>query len=270
MTRFLQILFEIDIAIAEGRLGFRLRGVHGDLEILLGQRHLHAAPTTSRRRLDDDRIADIGSDLAGFRNVADAALGTGHHWNAEFLCCQLGGDLVAHDADMLGTRSDELDAVLAQDVGKARILGEKPVAGMNGFRPGNFTRRDDGGNVEITVAGRRWSDAHAFVGQPDVHRIGVGGRMHSHRLDAELAAGAQHAKGNFAPIGDEDLVEHGLLDRHERFAVFNRMSGIDEDVRDLARTRRMELVHRLHRFDDEECLAFLHHRTDFDEIRRTR
>src|SRR5688572_801050 len=38
----------------------------------------------------------------------------------------------------------------------------------------------------------------------------VGRGMHGHRLDAELAAGAQDPERDLAPIGDYDFVEHGL------------------------------------------------------------
>jgi hypothetical protein len=38
--------------------------------------------------------------------------------------------------------------------------------------------------------------------------------MHGHRLDAELAARAQNAQGDFAAIRDDDLVEHGTARRY--------------------------------------------------------
>jgi hypothetical protein len=41
-----------------------------------------------------------------------------------------------------------------------------------------------------------------------MHGVGVGGGMHRDGGDAELLAGAQHAKRNLAAIGYEDLVEH--------------------------------------------------------------
>ena len=147
--------------------------------------------------------------MRGLGDVADAAFGARHHRNAKLLGGALGGDLVAHDADVFGTGADELDAMLGEDIGEAGVLRQEAVARMHGFGAGDLAGRDDGRNVEIAVARRRRADAHALVGQPHMHGIGVGGRMHGHRLDAEFAAGAQHAKGDFAPVGDEDLVEHG-------------------------------------------------------------
>ena len=46
-----------------------------------------------------------------------------------------------------------------------------------------------------------------------MHRVGVGGRMHGDRRDAELLRGAQDAQRDFAAIGDEDFVEHCAVRR---------------------------------------------------------
>ena len=62
--------------------------------------------------------------------------------------------------------------------------------------------------VEIGFAGRRRTDADAGIGEADVHRLGVGGRMDRDGLDADLAAGADDPERDLAAIGDQDLVEH--------------------------------------------------------------
>ena len=47
-----------------------------------------------------------------------------------------------------------------------------------------------------------------FVGELDMHRIRVGGRMDRDGRNAEFLGGAQNAQGDFAAIGDQDFVEH--------------------------------------------------------------
>src|SRR5690242_21774124 len=79
MAWLLEILLEIDIAIAESRLGFGLRGLDGVLELRFAARHLHAAPTATRRCLDQHRIADVLGDAAGLADFIDAAIRSGHH-----------------------------------------------------------------------------------------------------------------------------------------------------------------------------------------------
>jgi hypothetical protein len=72
-----------------------------------------------------------------------------------------------------------------------------------------------------------------------MHGVGVGGGMHGDRLDAELLAGAQHAKGDLAAVGDQDFLEHApvfpaLFDHDERHAVFDRLRILDENRLDRA------------------------------------
>jgi hypothetical protein len=63
----------------------------------------------------------------------------------------LGFDLVAHQADVLGLRADEMQIMLGEDFGEAGILGQEAVAGMHRIRPGDFARREQRGDVEIRV-----------------------------------------------------------------------------------------------------------------------
>src|SRR6185312_14344661 len=56
-----------------------------------------------------------------------------------------------------------------------------------------------------------------------------------------------------------------LLDDDERLAVFHRLCILDEDARDGAGAMRRDLVHGLHRFDDEQGLALGDLGADLDE-----
>ena len=112
---------------------------------------------------------------------------------------------------MLGPRADEVHAVLAQDLGEARILGQEAVARMHRVGAGDLAGGEQPRHVEIALARGRRADAHAFVGEPHMHGVGVGGRMHRHGRDAELLAGAQHPQRDLAAVGDQDLFEHQSL-----------------------------------------------------------
>src|SRR5207249_1020284 len=48
---------------------------------------------------------------------------------------------------------------------------------------------------------------HRLVGELHVERVGVDGGVHRHRLDSELAQGADHAQRDLAAVGDEHLLE---------------------------------------------------------------
>ena len=98
--------------------------------------------------------------------------------------------------------------VLGENVGEARVLGEKAVAGMDCVGAGDLAGGEQRGDVEIGVARRRRADADALVGELDVHRLLVGGRIDRDRGDAEFLGRAQDAQRDFAAVGDQDLVEH--------------------------------------------------------------
>src|SRR3569832_1318400 len=84
---------------------------------------------------------------------------------------------------------------------------------MHGIGTGDLAGREQRGDVEIAVLGRRRSDANALVRQAHMHGIGVGGGVHGDGRDAELLAGPEDKKGDLTAIGYEDLVEHGASGR---------------------------------------------------------
>ncbi len=210
VARLLQVFFQIDRGIAERRFGFIGRGRQRQQQVISGLRHLHAATAAAGGRLHQHRKADLPGDRHRVVVGADRAVGARHHGNAEPFCGFLGLDLVAHQADVLGLGTDEVQIVIGQDFGEAGVFRQEAVAGMHRIGAGDLAGREQRGHVEIAVLGRRRPDADALVGEPHMHRVGVGGRMHRDGGDAELLAGAQHPQCDFAAIGYEDFIEHGF------------------------------------------------------------
>src|SRR5262245_37040461 len=62
----------------------------------------------------------------------------------------------------------------------------------------------------------------------------------------------------------------GSFDDHERLAELDRLAVLDQDLDDGAGARRRDLIHGLHRLDDEQRLARAHARAHLDEWTRTR
>src|SRR5256885_16095538 len=60
------------------------------------------------------------------------------------------------------------------------------------------------------------------------------------------------------------------LEAEERLAVLDRATVLGKRFDQAAGALRLDLVHQLHRLDDAEDLALLHHRTDLDERRVVR
>ncbi len=122
VARLLEIFFDVDGLVAEGRFGLGPGGGEGVRQLGLAARDLHAAPAAPGRRLDQDRVAYAGGNAFRLSLVGNAALGARHARYAEALGRALRLDLVAHDADVLRLRADEGDAVIIQDVGEAGVL----------------------------------------------------------------------------------------------------------------------------------------------------
>ncbi len=194
-------------------------------------RDLHAAPAAARSRLDENREADLLGDLQRFLLGENRPVGARHAGNAEAPRRRLGLDLVAHQPDVLRLGADEGDVMLFENLGEARVLGQEPIARMYSVGAGDFAGGQQRGNVEIGIARRGRADADGLVGELHVHGVGVGGRVHGDRRDAELLRRAENSQRDFAAIGDENFIEHSrtLFDHEERFAIFDRLAVLDHD-----------------------------------------
>jgi hypothetical protein len=88
-----------------------------------------------------------------------------------------------------------------------------------------------------------------------MHGVGVGGGMHRHGGDAELLA-ARRMRSAISP-----RLAIRILSNMDRRAVF------DQDLRHGTGPRRRDLVHGLHRLDDDQRLSGSNLGADFDEGR---
>ena len=102
-----------------------------------------------------------------------------------------------------GFGPDPDHAVAFDDLRELGVLRQEAVAGMDRVGMDDLGRRDDVGDVEIGFGRGRRPDADGFVGKPDVHRVGVGGRMDRDGLDAHFVAGAVDAQRDLAAVGDQ-------------------------------------------------------------------
>ena len=148
------------------------------------------------------------SDLHRFVGRGDVAEIAGNDVHARLLRELLGLDLVAHRRDRVGRRADEGDAGFLERFGEARPLRQEAVARMHGLGAGRLARVDDQLGLEVGFRRRRRAEADRFVGHAHVRRAGVGVGINRDRLDAHALRRADHAAGNLAAVGDQDLLEH--------------------------------------------------------------
>ena len=207
----------------------------------------------------------VARDRERFLVRRDAAVGAGHHRNAEPLGGALGLDLVAHQADVFGLRPDEVDAVLGEDFGEARILGQEAVARMHRVGAGDLAGGEQRGNVEIAVfraaAGRcrrsRRRGARAWRRRRRWNAPRRSGCRAPCRRAAPAARSRRDWRSGFyrtstarsSPMREASLAARSSmmtrmraasLDDHQRLAELDRLAVLEQDLGHGARARRRE------------------------------
>src|SRR5690606_3759112 len=93
-------------------------------------------------------------------------------------------------------------------LGEAGILRKEAVAGMDGLGARAQRGLDHCPAAQVALARDRRTNADGMVGQAHVQGTGVGLGIHGDGPDPEPAAGADHAAGDLAAVGNEDALEH--------------------------------------------------------------
>ena len=203
-----QIFLDIDFVVAKIRFAFGAGGHKGAFHVSGGLRDFHALATAASRGFDDHRIADFFADALGIFQRWYTAVRPRHAGHAQFFHGVLGGDLVAHDADMRSSGTDEGQAMVFENLNKASVFRQKPISGVDCLGSGDFAGGNDGRDRQIGLLRRRWADADRFVSHAHVHRVAVSGGMYRYRPDAHFARGADHAQRDLSPVGDKDFIKH--------------------------------------------------------------
>jgi len=208
VPRVAQEFLEVDVRDAERRLRLGARRGQTRRQLGGGVDHAHAAPAAAGARLDDHRVADARRDASRVLVVLDRALAAREDRHARRLRLLARLRLVPHQPDDVRAGADEADLAGFAHLGEVGRFGQEPVAGVDGVGVGDLRRGDDRADLEVRVDVLRRADADVLVGEADVQRVAVGGRVDRHRLDAELAAGPDDPQRDLAAIGDEDFPEH--------------------------------------------------------------
>ena len=81
----LDVFFQVDVGVAEGRFGLGLGLLNGGLQRQIVQRHAHPAAAAARRRLDQHRKAQLVGQRNGVGLAFHQALAAGHGGHADLL-----------------------------------------------------------------------------------------------------------------------------------------------------------------------------------------
>ncbi len=105
---------------------------------------------------------------------------------------------------------------------------------MDRFRPTAAGDVEDLGDVEIRLARSRRTDVVSVVRLPDMQRLAIDVGEYDHRLDAHLAAGANHAHSDLAAISNQHSFEHNDASKSDRRIVTSER-GFHDVLRKLGR-----------------------------------
>ena len=206
-----EVALDVALRPAEALQRLGLRRLERRRRLFGGLHDAHAAAAAPVGRLDGDRPAvglAEGDDLVGRREELG---GAGDAGNARFLRGDAARHLVAHHLDRLGRRPDERDAACGDGPGEVGVLREEPVARVD--RLGARPRHDleDLVGVQVALGRRPTSEGVGLVGEPHVEGVAVEFGVDRDGGHPQLLAGADHPDGDLAPVGDEDLGEHGCV-----------------------------------------------------------
>src|SRR5262249_47399571 len=204
----LYVLLDVHVGDAKRRFRLALRGLHGVRQLGRRPHDAHAAAAAAGRRLDDDRIPDLFRELQRFLFVVERAVAAWQNRHARLLHHAPRARLVAHQADDLRVRPDELDVAGLADFGEIRALGQESVAGMDRVGAGDLGGADDGGDVQVAVGAARRPDADVLVRELHVELVLVGLGIDRDGLDPQLAAGIDHPQRHLAAVRDQYFLEH--------------------------------------------------------------
>ncbi len=108
----------------------------------------------------------------------------------------------------LRRRPDEGQAVVADGLREILVLGQKPVAGMDGIAARDQGCRDERRRREVAAPGVGGADADSLIGDLGGETLTVGLAVCHDRSQPERPAGSQDPQGDLAAVGDEDARDH--------------------------------------------------------------
>ena len=200
-------LLHVALAVAKNGLALGTCLNKGLCRILHALDLANAATAAARTSLDEHGAADalgLGRRLLGaFEQIAAR-----HDGHARGGSRSARGILVAHTVDDLGRGADKRQTVLVAIAHKARLFGEKAVAGMDCLCARLNSTSEHGIVVEVALGKTRTADAIRLVGKLHVQRVRIGRGVDGDGLDAHIAARADNTDRDLAAIGDEHFVEH--------------------------------------------------------------
>jgi hypothetical protein len=211
VPRLVEILLNETLAATERGNRLACRGFEQLGYFFASPGDLEPAPAAAECRFDRDRQPVDVDELEHLLCAGHRVQRPRRERSADLLGDVASGDLVAELLDGIRGWADPGDPGIDDGLRELRVLGEESVAGMDRVRTRDLGGGDQARDLEIRFARRRRPDADVVVREANVERLAIGVRVHGHRLNIELATGANDPKRDLAAIGDQDFLEHQMV-----------------------------------------------------------
>ena len=167
--------------------------------------YANAPAATARRRLDHHRKPDFVCGFRGPALVCEHSATSRKSGNTRALSVETGSCLVPHQSNRGAGRADKGKAGSHDPVRKCRILGQKPVARVNGVGACPDRRCHERLCTQIRSRGQSGANFHGFVGHADRQHFGIRCGICLHGPNSEIAGGTVDPHRDLPAVGDEEL-----------------------------------------------------------------
>ena len=201
------------VAVAKAGQCLRARAGQGGRQRGRLGHQTHAAAAATGDSLDHHGIADpVGlGDEARVRLVLSGVARQAGHALAPRQ--RLGRGLAAQGVDGRRRRADPAQAGGQHGTGKAGVLAQEAVAGVDGIGAGRLGRGQQLVHAQVAV-GRGVATqriGHGGLAHMQGARVGVG--MHGDGVQPQAVGGGDHAAGDLAAVGNEDFLHDAEVSR---------------------------------------------------------
>ena len=166
------------------------------LEARFVDRDANAAAAAAGAGLEHDRKADFARRGQSMIEVGNFAVAAGNDRHARRLRRRSRRRFVSHHADGFRSRSDKDQAGGGDSFGKARIFGQKSIAGMDRSRAALARGGDDRVDIQVAFRGLRRTDMDRLVGKMHGKTVLVGIAEYGDGAQVELLSRADHPHGD--------------------------------------------------------------------------
>ena len=134
MTGFFHKAFDIHGGIRKSLFRLTLRRLELGIKLLRRHSHTHTPAAAAGRRLDHDRIADLGSLSLSLFHIQHRLPAAGNHRYARFDHGISGLGFISHLFNDFTVWPDKLHAAFFAHAGKFAVLRKKAKSRMDGLR----------------------------------------------------------------------------------------------------------------------------------------